>query len=213
MYVTRKLTWHCVIFLTEPQILLLSSVLSYPLPLLSLTTHLALLDARFPALKSEGDEDPMFNDDWAVSIPLYPSQAKPPVTLLVITVGSNIIFDPSKEELAVAEGVLAVSCVADGKRNSASGLRLVSIRTVDPPSRLTSSSLRSIAYSAGEIDSTTPKNTAITTRELSHARGLWAPPRGGMSRSILHSLIKETLRTGGVAEETMNALTTIHRRV
>lgn len=35
--------------------------------------------------------------------------ARPPVTLLVMSVQGNIIFDPSREELAVAEVVLAVS--------------------------------------------------------------------------------------------------------
>ena len=40
---------------------------------------------------------------------------RPPITLLVIVVGDNIIFDPSQEELAVAETALAVS-VAEVRR-------------------------------------------------------------------------------------------------
>ncbi len=86
-----------------------------------MTAHLALLATRLPRLKSEGDEDPLFDDDWEASTYLYtpppppsvgtssPSGPRPPTTLLVITVGDNIIFDPSKEELAVADVALAGS--------------------------------------------------------------------------------------------------------
>jgi len=61
-----------------------------------MTTHLALLTSRLPALKSEKDEDPLF-DDWDASTPLYPKgsaksstdseAAKPPVIVLAMTVG------------------------------------------------------------------------------------------------------------------------------
>ncbi|KJZ71997.1 hypothetical protein HIM_08558 [Hirsutella minnesotensis 3608] len=125
-------------------ILLISPPLSYPLPLLSLTTHLALLATRIPRLKSEGDEDPMFVDDWEASQFLYPREgaaagSRPPITLLVIAVGDNIIFDPAKEELAVADTALAVSVSEVRSRKGArdmdvdSGreLRLLSLRTID----------------------------------------------------------------------------------
>lgn len=153
------------------QILLLSQPLSYPLPLLSLTTHLALLSTRLPALVSQGDEDPLFNDDWEASLPLFPrstsdgggggsttrassTPAKPPITLLVMTVGPNILFDPSKEELAVADSVLAVSARQTGGENNnakdgagADGgqLQLVALRTIDPPSRLTARGMPHLA--------------------------------------------------------------------
>ncbi|KAG4216735.1 hypothetical protein PC116_g34784, partial [Phytophthora cactorum] len=67
----------------------------------------------------------MFDDDWDASRFIYPRQSsdttsatvgsRPPVTLLVMAVGDNIIFDPSKEELAVADSALAVSV---GERNA-----------------------------------------------------------------------------------------------
>jgi exosome complex component RRP42 len=72
------------------QILLLSAPLSYPLPLLSLTTHLALQHTQLPALISEQDEDPLFNDDWEAAVPLYTSGQKPPITLLLASVGPGI---------------------------------------------------------------------------------------------------------------------------
>ena len=67
-----------------------------------------------------------------------------------MAVKDNIIFDPSKEELAVAEVVLAVSigelsqAGGEGAMEVDSGkgtrdLRLLAIRTIDPPSRLTHS--------------------------------------------------------------------------
>ncbi|KAJ9648008.1 Exosome complex component rrp42 [Coniosporium tulheliwenetii] len=102
LYINRRFHWKLYI-----DILLLSSTFSYPLPLLSLTTHLALLSSRLPRLKSELDEDPLFDDDWDASNFLYPLASntptkstaradRPPITLLVIAVGQNIIFDPSK---------------------------------------------------------------------------------------------------------------------
>ncbi|RWA04087.1 hypothetical protein EKO27_g11024, partial [Xylaria grammica] len=112
LWINRRFHWKLYL-----DIILISPPLSYPLPLLSLTTHLALLATRLPRLKSEGDEDPMFDDDWAASQFIYArsgpaaltatatattNTSRPPITLLVMAVGENIIFDPSKEELAVA---------------------------------------------------------------------------------------------------------------
>ncbi|KAI7553241.1 hypothetical protein KC331_g1362 [Hortaea werneckii] len=131
LWINRRFHWRLYI-----DILLLSQPLSYPLPLLSLTTHLALLSTRLPALVSERDEDPLFNDDWEASTFLYPKTSPsttstsssstappppPPITLLVVSVSSSaagdagqqqsttILFDPSREELAVADAVVAIS--------------------------------------------------------------------------------------------------------
>lgn len=93
----------------------------------------------------------MFNDDWDLSIPLYPSTSLPPITLLVILVGNNIYFDPSKEEVSVADVVLAISLgvtstVSTGKEKVSGeeaetrgkrNFHLLAVRTIDPPSRLT----------------------------------------------------------------------------
>ncbi|RYC53608.1 hypothetical protein CHU98_g12601, partial [Xylaria longipes] len=114
LWINRRFHWKLYL-----DIILISPPLSYPLPLLSLTTHLALLATRLPRLKSEGDEDPMFDDDWAASQFIYSRSGsssttttntpRPPITLLVMAVGENVIFDPSKEELAVADCALAIS--------------------------------------------------------------------------------------------------------
>lgn len=45
---------------------------------------------------------------------LYPGagEALPPITLLVLSVGGNVFFDPTREELAVGDVILAVSVCA-----------------------------------------------------------------------------------------------------
>lgn len=199
--------------LIEPQILLLSPPLSYPLALLSMTTHLALLTSRLPALKSEKDEDPLFDDDWDAAVALYPksdsktSADKPPVIVLAMAVGSNIIFDPCMEELAVADAVLAVACA--NSPSSSPRARIVSIRTIDPPSHLTPPGVPNSMNSAtgGTVPATSAE--ALTQRELLANSGVWTPPRGGMKRALISQVVKMVVEEGGVAEEVIGALQTI----
>ncbi|KAH6683286.1 ribosomal protein S5 domain 2-type protein [Halenospora varia] len=195
-------------------ILLLSQPLSYPLPLLSLTTHLALLSTRLPKLKSEGDEDPMFDDDWDASIYLFPRNSKiytrPPVTLLVMAVKGNIIFDPSKEELAVAEVVLAVSIAERpriGERTSKErDLRLLAVRTIDPPSRLTHPGVPDAINTATGGAAVNSIEEATSRREVTEEEGVWQPPRGGAKRKLIAEMIRKVLEKGGVAEEVLDGL-------
>ncbi|CZR53257.1 related to rRNA processing protein [Phialocephala subalpina] len=214
LWINRRFHWKIYV-----DILLLSQALSYPLPLLSLTTHLALLSTRLPKLKSELDEDPMFDDDWEASVYLYPrnsqgSYTRPPVTLLVMAVKDNIIFDPSKEELAVAEVVLAVSVgeraagvassmeIDSGKMRD---LRLLAVRTIDPPSRLTPPGIPNTLNTAtGGTAPTTEQ--AASQRETMHEEGVWQPPRGGAKRKLIAAMIQKVLEQGGVAEEVLDGL-------
>ena len=206
----------------EIQILLISPPLSYPLPLLSLTTHLALLATRVPRLKSEGDEDPLFDDDWESSTYLYPQEegalgARPPVTLLVMAVGNNIIFDPAKEELAVADCALAIS-VADAAgsssgdgmevdRSEKQGLRLLSIRTIDPPSRLTPPGVpRSNDAAATGPDGQAKQRPEGQIQESEPVEGVWKAPRGGAKMAVLGTMIAKALEKGGVADEVLDGL-------
>lgn len=207
--------------LTCSQIILISPPLSYPLPLLSLTTHLALLSTRLPRLKSEGDEDPMFDDDWEASPFLYPRQgaaagSRPPITLLVVAVGDSILFDPSKEELAVADSALAVSLCevrtqkADESMEVDSGreLRLVSMRTVDPPSRLTPPGVPSTGNLAasGTFDPSSQKKQQQQRVEEFPQEGVWKAPLGGTRFAVLDSIIQAVLEKGGVADEVLDGL-------
>ncbi|KAK4212855.1 ribosomal protein S5 domain 2-type protein [Rhypophila decipiens] len=203
-------------------ILLISPPLSYPLPLLSLTTHLALLSTRLPRLKSEGDEDPFFDDDWAAAPYLYPREngtsgkatLRPPISLLVMAVGNNIIFDPAKEELAVADVALAVS-IGDGKDNNSNAmdtdtrnLRLLSVRTIDPPSRLTPPGVpnaTNTAYGAA-AGTTAQKQPEARAAESEAVEGVWKPPRGGAKPLVMAALVQKVLEKGGVTDEVLDAL-------
>ncbi|KAK3344062.1 ribosomal protein S5 domain 2-type protein [Lasiosphaeria hispida] len=225
LWISRRFHWK--LFL---DILLISPPLSYPLPLLSLTTHLALLSTRLPRLKSEGDEDPFFDDDWAAAPYLYPqgtTTTRPPITLLVMAVGRNIIFDPSKEELAVADVVLAVS-VGEAATNSAStkgkgkaiggmdidsaaaqpgrSLRLLSVRTVDPPSRVTPPGMPNATNSAYGVAVSVQKQPEARTVEAQAVEGVWKAPRGGAKPAVMAALVQKVLERGGVADEVLDAL-------
>ncbi|OIW27176.1 hypothetical protein CONLIGDRAFT_579079 [Coniochaeta ligniaria NRRL 30616] len=225
LYINRRFHWKLYL-----DILLISPPLSYPLPLLSLTTHLALLATRLPRLKSEGDEDPLFDDDWAMSDYLYARVAgkavsRPPLTLLVMAVGSNIIFDPAKEELAVADVALAVSVgeAVAGSLSSRTGskkmeidtgigggrnLRLLSVRTIDPPSRLTPPGVpneKNTAYGAAAVTAA-QKQPEARTVETESVEGVWKAPRGGAKVLVMAALVDKCLEKGGVADEVFDAL-------
>ncbi|ORY64378.1 ribosomal protein S5 domain 2-type protein [Pseudomassariella vexata] len=223
LWINRRFHWKLYL-----DIILISPPLSYPLPLLSLTTHLALLSTRLPRLKSELDEDPMFDDDWAASTFLYPRQrsnpskalSRPPITLLVMAVGNNIIFDPSKEELAVADSALAVS-VSEGKlpqetagehmdvdeeAKPGRSLRLLSVRTIDPPSRLTPPGVPNSVNASAWGQDTPTKNPDARTVETEDVAGVWKAPRGGAKSALLSTMVQTVLDRGGVADEVLDAL-------
>jgi exosome complex component RRP42 len=190
--------WHWKLYI---DVLLISpyGLSSYPLPLLSLTTHLALLATRLPKLKSQGEEDPLFDDDWEASVYLYRRASKgkgkdanqrlsrPPVTLLVMVVGSNVIFDPSREELAVADGVFAVSVAESTSPTSEDNvasrptLRICSVRTIDTPARDT---MKGVPMSGEAEDGQT-------------VPGVWQSRIGGVKRPVLTDIVKAVLGENG----------------
>lgn len=164
----------------------------------------------------------MFDDDWGASVFLYPrskssrAHARPPVTLLVMAVRDNIIFDPSKEELAVAEVVIAVSVAEnlpgpsdrdgdeamDSDPKPPRDIRLLSIRTIDPPSRLTPPGVPNF------LNTATGGSAPISSQrsEVDHTEGVWQPPRGGAKRGTIATMIQKVLGRGGVAEEVLDGL-------
>ncbi|UKZ62515.1 uncharacterized protein TrAtP1_003759 [Trichoderma atroviride] len=163
----------------------------------------------------------MFDDDWEASPFLYPRQgaaagSRPPITLLVVAVGDSILFDPSKEELAVADSALAVSLCevrtqkADEGMEVDSGreLRLVSMRTVDPPSRLTPPGVPSTGNLAasGTFDPTSQKQQQQQKMEEYPQEGVWKAPLGGTRFAVLDSIIQAVLEKGGVADEVLDGL-------
>ncbi|ETI19638.1 hypothetical protein G647_09472 [Cladophialophora carrionii CBS 160.54] len=186
--------WHWHVYI---DVLLISAtgLASYPLPLLSMATHLALRDTRVPRLKSEGEEDPVADDDWMASTYLYarrmggPMASRPPVTLLVVVVGENVIFDPSREELAVADAVIAVSVGDVNGQGGADEFEVLATRMIDTPARDTMKGVPMF----GEVG------------EGVEVPGVWKPRVGGIKRSILKKAINTAL-TGGVARDVMDGL-------
>jgi exosome complex component RRP42 len=136
-----------------------------------------------------------------------------------MAVGNNIIFDPSKEELAVADVALAVSVTgttsyAEETEVQAEGkvgrkLRLLSIRTIDPPSRLTPpdvANAANAAYGAANGAATQQKMLEARTAETEVVEGVWKAPRGGAKRMVLGALVQKVLERGGVVDEVLDAL-------
>ena len=189
----------------------------------------------------------MFDDDWEASTFLYPrdggaaadGSSRPCITLLVVAVGDNIIFDPAKEELAVAETALAVSVaeVTRGRRglegkaekrgtmaegamdvdvdlSSERDLRLLSIRMIDPPSRLTPPGVPDVvggatAGSGGSVGLSISKHQQEQQQKQHHKEavsGVWKAPLGGTKFSVVDNIIKAVLAKGGVVEEVLDGL-------
>lgn len=153
---------------------------------------------------------------------LYPrglkeAHSRPPVTLLVMAVKDNIIFDPCKEELAVAEVVMAVSIgekVAaaeegrmelDSEKNGRD-LRVLAVRTIDPPSRLTHPGIPNAQNTATGGAAAATVEQAASQRETTEEEGVWQPPRGGAQRKLIALMIQKVLEPGGVAEEVLDGL-------
>ena len=124
--------------------------------------------------------------------------------MLVMSVGENVIFDPSKEELAVADAVVAISAIQT--QHSSGSLKMVALRTIDPPSRLTAAgvpdSLNTTAGAGGNM----PHAEAMASREKDRANAVWRPPRGGVRRAVLMKMIKIATEATGVGEEVMQGL-------
>ncbi|KAI5291295.1 hypothetical protein KEM54_005525 [Ascosphaera aggregata] len=239
--------WHWRLYI---DILLLSPPLSYPLPLLSLTTHLALICTKLPRLISKDEEDPMFDDDWDAAEWLYPRAPtsrsttkttseqiipfRPPVTLLVISVGENIIFDPTQDEISVADAVFAISVVSDtsvstivpeatGLMPSPKGqqapLKLISIRTVDPPARMTNHGVlnsenpafpdQAETASGGTMASGIGSAPAKGEESKAVIDGVWKPRTGGVKREVISRIVKMVVKKGGVGEDVLQGLESV----
>ena len=131
-----------------------------------------------------------------------------------MAVGSNIIFDPTREELAVANAVLAVSLTSSmsptsgkaiGDENGVSNLRLLSIRTIDPPSRLTTAGIpdsHNPVTGGGELTKLSGPQAQVELR----AERFWCPPQGGMKRALIGKVVEMCLAKGGVGEEVLAGL-------
>jgi exosome complex component RRP42 len=114
-------------------------------------------------------------------------------------IDDNIIFDASRDELAVADAVVAVS-VGLPKDGSA-GFQILAIRTIDPPSRLTTPGIPNSLNNA-----TGQSRDDIMAREAISEEGVWNPPRGGLKRAAMSRIMIEILNSDGVVREIMEGL-------
>lgn len=167
----------------------------------------------------------MFDDDWEASTFLFPRDGaltgRPPITLLVIVIGDNIIFDPSKEELAVAETALAVS-VAEVRRGGSDSkaegmevdakarqLKLLSIRMIDPPSRLTPPGVPNGTGAGDGTGQGVPSKQQQIQEQRSNPDGevgVWKAPLGGTKFAVLDGIIQAVLEKDGVSHEVLDGL-------
>lgn len=106
-----------------------------------------------------------------------------------MAVGANIVFDPTSEELAVAEAVLAVSVGGGGEE----GVRVLGVRMVDPPSR---------GMPRGGGDAGDEGGGGEGEGE----RGVWRGVRGGMKRGVVGRVVRMVVEKGGVGEEVLGGL-------
>lgn len=118
---------------------------------------------------------------------MYPAGTLPSITVLVIAVGDNIFFDPSREELAVADAVVAVSFVSgkdDGNGNGkGKGVRILAVRSVEPPGR--------------QVGAQT---------EEEEEEGVWKKKKGGVGRGVLGRMVAMVV---GVGEEILAGLQSV----
>jgi exosome complex component RRP42 len=130
----------------------------------------------------------MADDDWMAATYLYSRSGrdKPPVTLLVVSVGDNSLFDPIHEELKVADSILAIGV---GPSASGNTFQMLSMRMVDTPARDT---MRGV-----------PK--AGTADEGTEVAGVWKPKLGGIRSTVLKNIVKAVL-SGGIAQDVMDGL-------
>lgn len=98
--------------------------------------------------------------------------------------------------------------------NTDANLKLLSIRTIDPPSRLTqhgvpdSENAATLAALAAGPTAAAP-GTRIETAFAGtdeEVPGVWKPRRGGVSRSVISKIVKMVLAKGGVGDEVMEGL-------
>lgn len=123
----------------------------------------------------------------------------------MISVGDNVIFDPNREEIAVADAVLAISVTRD---TESQGLKLLTIRTIDPPSRLTQPGVPN-SENVNMLGATAPGESVAVLNPATGEEeipGVWRPRRGGVKRSVIAGMVKTVLKKGGVGEEVLAGL-------
>lgn len=137
-----------------------------------------------------------------------------------MSVGNNIIFDPSREELAVAEVVLAISVgekpskrvdaeamdVDSSSHGKPRALSLLAVRIIDPPARLTPPGVPNFLNTATGGTAEVASQSMDVERDGKEMEGVWQARRGGADRKMIAAMIGKVLQPGGMAEEVLESL-------
>lgn len=86
---------------------------------------------------------------------------------------------------------------------------MLSIRTVDPPSRLTQPGVANsdnvtTLGSTGAAEEASLQHPSVGGEE--EMPGVWRPRRGGVKRGVIARIVKMVLKKGGVGEEVLEGL-------
>lgn len=126
--------------------------------------------------------------------------------MLAVAVGPNVFFDPSREELAVADVVLSVTFTSSSsspprstpskKHPSADDettqtpVHLLAIRTVEPPGRRLTSAVGTVEERSSDAG----------------GPGTWKKRAGGVRRDVVNQIVTLIVSKGGVGEEVLAGL-------
>lgn len=89
-------------------------------------------------------------------------------------------------------------------------LRLLSIRTIDPPSRLTPPGVpRTTDAAARAANGQNKQQSDPRSAETEPVEGVWKAPRGGAKVVIIGAMIAKALEKGGVADEVLDGLNAV----
>lgn len=122
-----------------------------------------------------------------------------------MAVGPNVFFDPSREELAVADVVLSLTFAAPaplsrppaaaskGFLKLRPGANLLAVRMVEPPGRRLTAVVGTVVVEGQD-------------EAGAGGEGVWKKRAGGVGREVLRRMVDMVIRKGGVGEEVLAAL-------
>ena len=128
----------------------------------------------------------------------------------------TIVFDPTRDEVAVADGLLAVS-VAPRAADPTRRLRLVAMRTLDAPARLSAAGIPdAVNPAAGGVTEATAAAVAAdadrvraakqTAEKAVAAGAVWTPLRGGIAPDTVARVLDDATRPAGVGHDVLQGL-------
>lgn len=86
-------------------------------------------------------------------------------------------------------------------------LKLLAVRTVDPPSRLTAPGMLNSNNPATGLAGTPSKQPPTPPlADGQAAEGVWKPPIGGTKLNVLEAMIAKVLEKGGIADEVLDGI-------